>query len=255
MVLVNFQVWLHKSILEANRQDIITYLAYLLNDRHIAKNSAQTYFIAIRAFYTWAVNQKLILEDPSKGIDMIRPPKRLPVWLTISEMSAMYRAASGHRRDLMLLKMLYSTGVRVTESINIRKRDIDSESGIIKIFGKGSKERIVVIHEAFRRDFAEYIQGLEENDKLFPLCQGSVQKIIRKIARKAGVKKHVTPHKLRHSFATHLLQNGVSIVFIQRLLGHASLNTTQIYVHCSDQELVQKESLLPVGKIFVEAPL
>jgi site-specific recombinase XerD len=249
MIIKNFQVWLGKSVLQAERKDAVLYLHYLLDEKHLGKNSVQTYFIALRVFYSWAVKQQYVSVDPFKDIDMIKPDKRMPVYLTIEEMALMYQATK-NVRDILLLKLLYSTGCRVSELIHIRKRDINLNRGTVKIFGKGSKERLVVIHEIFRQSFQDYIKNFNDEQLLFPLCQASVQKIIRKIAKNAGIKKKVTPHKIRHTFATHMLQAGVDIVVIQKMLGHQSLNTTQIYTHYNDEDIILKESYLPVSKIF-----
>ncbi len=123
--------------------------------------------------------------------------------------------------------MLYATGVRVSELVNIRKQDIDFTRGTIKVFGKGAKERIVLIPDVMRPQVEACCGQLKNDKKLFDLTPRMIQLEIKKLARMAGINKNVTPHKLRHSFATHMLQNGGNVVAIQKLLGHTSLNTTR----------------------------
>jgi site-specific recombinase XerD len=136
-----------------------------------------------------------------------------------------------------MVKMLYATGVRVSELVNIQKHDMDFERNTIKVFGKGAKERIVLMPNALSCVVGEYCKGFPEDGKLFNLTARTVERDIKALAKRAGINKKVTPHKLRHSFATHMLQNGGNVVAIQKLLGHTSLNTTQIYTHYSVDEL------------------
>jgi len=140
-------------------------------------------------------------------------------------------------RDNLIVKMLYATGVRVSELVNIKKQDIDLDRNTIKVFGKGAKERIVLLPDALKVQLEAYCSGFLESQKLFDLNIRTVERDIKSLAYRAGINKKVTPHKLRHSFATHMLQNGGNVVAIQKLLGHTSLSTTQIYTHYSVDEL------------------
>jgi integrase/recombinase XerD len=121
--------------------------------------------------------------------------------------------------------------------VNIRRQDIEFDRGNIKVFGKGAKERIVLIPDVMKPQVEVYCGDLKDDERLFDITPRMVQIEIKKLARLAGINKKVTPHKLRHSFATHMLQNGGNVVAIQKLLGHTSLNTTQIYTHYSVDEL------------------
>jgi site-specific recombinase XerD len=140
-------------------------------------------------------------------------------------------------RDNIIVSMLYATGVRVSELVNIKKKDIDFDRNTVNVFGKGAKERIVLVPDSLTDRLKYYCGSLGSDDLLFDLTPRTVQRIIKSLASIAGIKKKVTPHKLRHSFATHMLQNGGNVVAIQKLLGHTSLNTTQIYTHYDVDEL------------------
>jgi site-specific recombinase XerD len=130
-----------------------------------------------------------------------------------------------------MVKILYSTGVRVSEFVSIKKADINFTTGDIHVFGKGSKERIVIVGPDVLEDLRKYCEAFKPDQKIFPVTTMTIQYRIKVLAAQAGINKHVTPHKLRHSFATHLNQAGTNIITIKDLLGHESLNTTQIYAH------------------------
>jgi len=147
-------------------------------------------------------------------------------------------------RDRLILSLLYSSGLRVSELVSLRINDIDLQERTIRIRGKGDKDRIVLFDENTRNLLEDYLQKrVHESDYLFlnrfgdPLTPRYVQMMIKNYARKAGINKKVTPHILRHSFATHLLKNGVDIRAIQQLLGHSNLSTTQIYTSVDMQTL------------------
>ena len=153
-----------------------------------------------------------------------------------------FRCSSG--RDRLILSLLYSSGLRVSELVSLRINDIDLQDRTIRIRGKGDKDRIVLFDENTRNLLEDYLQKrVYESDYLFlnrfgdPLTPRYVQMMIKNYARKAGINKKVTPHILRHSFATHLLKNGVDIRAIQQLLGHSNLSTTQIYTSVDMQTL------------------
>jgi site-specific recombinase XerD len=133
--------------------------------------------------------------------------------------------------------MLYSTGLRVSELVHLSKKDIDFDSGEIKVLGKGSKERVVLLHPAYIEQFKEYVKHFDRDQLLFPLDKGTIEKDIKRMAKVAEIHKHVTPHKLRHSFATHLFKETKNIVLVQELLGHSSISTTQIYTHLDKADL------------------
>jgi site-specific recombinase XerD len=190
----------------------------------------------IKSFYSFLSENEYVKTDPAKGINAVKIDKKAPIYLTQDEMRALIETAIDPR-DNMMVKMLYATGVRVSELVNVKKQDIDVERNTIKVFGKGAKERIVLMPDEMKAQLVLYCGGFSDGQKLFDLNIRTVERTIKMLAARAGINKKVTPHKLRHSFATHMLQNGGNVVAIQKLLGHTSLNTTQIYTHYSVDEL------------------
>ena len=141
----------------------------------------------------------------------------------------------------MIVSLLYSAGLRVSELVNLKINDVDLSEGTGWVRkGKGSKDRLIVISQNLTNEISEYIRGRDHKyifSKEEPLTTRNIQKIIKNTSKKAGINKKVTPHTLRHSFATHLLEQGTDIRIIQTILGHASLNTTQVYTHISSEQI------------------
>lgn len=237
-VLRSFERYSGKPMDAIIRTEVIRYLNYLMFERNLSKATASNVLSILKSFYKFMADNRHIDANPTRGINSIRMDKKAPVYLTIGEMRELIDTAID-ARDRIVVRMLYATGVRVSELVNIRRRDIDFERGTVKVFGKGAKERIVLIPSDMVADLRHYCEseGLGESDRLLDLTPRTVQRNIKVLARRAGITKNVTPHKLRHSFATHMLQNGGNVVAIQKLLGHASLNTTQIYTHYSVDDL------------------
>jgi len=173
--------------------------------------------------------------NPMVGIESIKVDKRAPVYLTKPELSSMKGAADNE--DRLTLEALYDTGVRVSELINICKKDIQFDLNIIKVFGKGAKERIVIMTPEVSAELKKRCNMLSDDTKVFDYSSRTVQRHIKRLAEVVGIEKRITPHKVRHSFATHMVQDGGSVVGLQKLLGHTSLNTTQNYTHYSVDEL------------------
>jgi site-specific recombinase XerD len=244
-----FSSWLDRPVETTTKADIMSYLTYLLNDKKLARSSISTYLIQLQTFFKWMVNEKYMLEDPCKRVDKIKVDKKAPIYLTMDEMGNMFKVARHNNRDYLVVSMLYATGVRVSELVNIRKADIDFQRNNIKVFGKGAKERIVKIPDVFKDELITYTKGFGLDQLLFPLTPSTVEKDIRRIAGRAQISKKITPHKLRHTFATHMLQAGSNIVAIQKLMGHSSLSTTQIYMHYSDQELNEEYAKHPLANM------
>jgi site-specific recombinase XerD len=236
LVLKKFREHAGKPIEQCTRPDIVRYLNHIIFERKLSKATAANTLSVLKSFYSFLLQNEYINADPTKGINPVKIDKKAPEYLTQGEMKELINIASGDRDNLMV-KMLYATGVRVSELVNIKKQDIDTGQGTIKVFGKGAKERIVLIPDVMRPQVEAYCGPLKDEDKIFDLTPRMVQLEIKKLSKMAGINKKVTPHKLRHSFATHMLQNGGNVVAIQKLLGHTSLNTTQIYTHYSVDEL------------------
>ena len=216
-------------------------------DAFLAKLRASGY--EERSIYTAAVAVKRFMEylglrENLRGFELPKRPSELPRYLTPEEVQAMIDAA-GNLRDKLVVSLLYCTGVRVSELVGIRVSDVDLEEGSIRVRGKGGRERVVFFDSRTRQLLAEYLPTVKGCEYLFPARGGeghmhyvTVERIIRKLARAAGLKKRVTPHVLRHSFATISLAKGMDVREIQELLGHASLRSTQIYTHVVKQRLL-----------------
>lgn len=236
LILHRYQKFLGKPVENAIRPEIVRYLNHLMFERKLSRTTVANILSVIRSFYSFMVQSEYMASDPTKGISSIKIDKKAPVYLTQSEIRDLIDTAV-EPRDNLIVKMLYATGVRISELVSIKKSDIDFDRDTIKVFGKGAKERIVLIPDVLSYALRAYCEPLDDNSKLFDLTSRTVQRDIKLLAARAGINKHVTPHKLRHSFATHILQNGGSVVAIQKLLGHTSLNTTQIYTHYNVDDL------------------
>jgi site-specific recombinase XerD len=235
-VLEGFRRFSDKPPEAISRPEVVRYLNHVMFDKRLSRATASNILSVLKSFYSFMLENGYADANPTRGINNIRIDKKAPVYLTVQETRDLIDTAVD-RRDRILVSMLYATGVRVSELVNIRKRDVDFDRNTIKVFGKGSKERIVLVPAALIEDIRLYCAGVEGDSRVFGLTPRTVQRDIKTLARRAGIKKNVTPHKLRHSFATHMIQNGGSVVAIQKLLGHASLNTTQIYTHYNVDEL------------------
>lgn len=191
---------------------------------------------AIRFFFSLLGKNDIKISLPKKE-------QKLPNVLTKDEVARLIRAANT-KKSKLIISMLYSTGMRVSEIVNLQRENLDLENneGMVKS-GKGKKDRLFIINAELCIGLKEYLEDHKENTYVFSkeeaLTPRNVQKIMKKTAIKAGIKKRVTPHTLRHSFATHLLESGVDIRVIQALLGHENLQTTQIYTHVS-REILRK---------------
>ena len=242
----NFMKDVKKDLRKVSEEDIKKYISKKMVDEKLSSRTIASILAALRFLFH---------EVAEKPIVNIKPPKqekKLPVVLTREEVKGMIDAASNPKHRL-LVKFLYSAGLRISECLNLRVNDVDLESmvGIVRR-GKGKKDRMFIISEKLAEDLEEYIikNNLAPEDYIFPgknssrMSERAAQKIIAQLAKKAGITKKVTPHTLRHSFATHLLEQGVDIRKIQELLGHANLSTTQIYTRVSTEELKKIRSPL-----------
>ncbi len=180
-------------------------------------------------------------------------PKKIPTVLTKDEIKKMIELTKNPKHKL-IIELLYSTGIRLSELRNLRIRDLDLDENVLWVRkGKGAKDRMVILSKMLSNELKKYVEGRDPNDFVFHGWHGqissrAVQKIIREAAKRANISKKVTPHVLRHSFATHLLEAGVDIRKIQVLLGHSNLSTTQIYTTVSTAELKKIEN--PLDKLF-----
>ena len=203
---------------------------------------------ALKAFYQFLVMEKKVEADPTANLESPRLEKKLPNVLTVQEVEHLLsqpdiRTVAGVR-DRAMLELLYATGIRVSELVALNCSDVNSEMGFVRCTGKGSKERIIPVGSIALKNLRDYLQssrpklcrrGNEQavflNQHGRRLTRQGFWKIIKKYARQARIEKKITPHTLRHSFATHLLENGADLRAVQEMLGHADISTTQIYTH------------------------
>ena len=230
------------------KDDIRSYLK-LLDERKLKSSSISRRISCLRTFYNYLEDQKMVDGNVFKLIRNPKLDRKLPNYLSYEELRIIFDSIdisdSVGLRNRLLIEMLYATGCRVSEIANIKISDINFNNNSIKIFGKGSKERIVYFGDYARyyldiylskniNNNSKYLFVNENNDKMDIT---EIEKTIRDIVHNLTIKSHVTPHTFRHTFATHLLNNGADIKTVQELLGHSSLNTTGIYTHVSNERL------------------
>jgi integrase/recombinase XerD len=248
MTVRNYSFFVQKFLAHANKQpsevtdeDARSYLASLIEAK--SKSTTMLAAASLKFFFT---------EVLKKNIDAIKVPKKdrkLPEVLTKEEVRLLINSAETTKSRLMI-SLLYSSGLRVSELVKLKPQDVRFEENLGWVRqGKGGKDRMFLLSQQIGKELQEYTQK-RENTFLFskdkPLTTRNIQKIVKKIREKAGIQKKVTPHTMRHSFATHLLEAGTDIRKIQVLLGHSSLNTTQLYSHVSTEQLKSIKSPLDV---------
>ncbi|MFC0558223.1 site-specific tyrosine recombinase XerD [Halalkalibacter alkalisediminis] len=235
------------DINQIDRQTILHYL-YFLKEQGRAETTIARSIASIRAFHQFALREKLAEQDPSVHLDIPKRAKRLPKVLSMQEVEALLAVPlEKHpisRRNRAMLETLYATGMRVSELINLTVTDTHLTMGFVRCIGKGNKERIIPLGGEATKALQRYLEDsrltlLKKNrhDVLFvnhhgkPLSRQGFWKILKQLAEKANINKPLTPHTLRHSFATHLLENGADLRAVQEMLGHVDISTTQIYTH------------------------
>lgn len=225
-------------------------------ERGLAPRSRARLLSSIRMFHRFLLIERHATTNPSAIIEAPRPLKKLPSFLSMQEVEKLLNAALDSRpedvRDRAMLELLYATGLRVSELVNLKLREVNLEIGYLMTLGKGNKERLVPIGAVACQKVAEYLEQVryrqtseEDNPYLFlsrlgqPMTRQAFWNIIKKRALMAGIRTSISPHTLRHSFATHLLANGADLRSVQIMLGHADLSTTQIYTHVTRERLKQ----------------
>ena len=238
------------SVLAADARTLRAYLASL-HGRGLAKSSISRKLATVRSCYRFLARRELIEANPARQLVSPRLPRRLPSVLPKDESKELLDAPAedtlAGRRDRALLELLYASGLRVAECCGLDLEDIDRRHGTVRVMGKGSKERVVPVGEVALEALEAYLDRRGGgNGPLFRNVRGggrlstrSVQSIVRRRARMAGLARRVTPHTLRHTFATHLLGEGADLRLIQELLGHSRLSTTQRYTHVSPEHLMK----------------
>ncbi len=255
--LASLSAWLYRQssmgLLEANNRDLLDYLAYRVQQKTSSRSTARM-LSSIRRFYRYQLREKCIVEDPTARIEAPKIGRSLPSALSESEVDALLDAPDTQRpnelRDRAMLEVMYASGLRVTELIGLQQSQINLRQGVARIFGKGSKERIVPLGEEsiewLQLYFSQARPSLAKgaaSETLFISSRGTQVTrqtfwyAIKRYAQRAGISKKLSPHTLRHSFATHLLNNGADLRVVQMLLGHSDLSTTQIYTHIAKARL------------------
>jgi integrase/recombinase XerD len=255
--LKKFSDFLHKNkknILSATQDDIQKFLTFEKIRKHNSSRTLARSLAAIRQFYNFIANTMDDIENPTIKIETPQIKKTLPDFLSLDEVDMLFKSISEddvyELRDKTIFELLYSSGLRISEAIDLKFHDIDFENKLIKVMGKGNKERLVPLGAEALRLLQRYIAksrliilGSRESEYLFISKKGSmlnrksVWRLLKGYVARTTIKKNITPHTLRHSFATHMLENGADLRSVQELLGHMDISTTQIYTHLAKKKL------------------
>ena len=254
--LIEYFLFINKEGLKYNKikySDIRFYLMYLKDDKKDNNSSIDRKLSTLRGYYKYLANENVVDTNPFKLVNGPKKEKKLPRFFEYSELEELFnvpdlRKKTG-QRDRLILELLYATGVRVGELVNIKVNDIDDGEQVIKILGKGNKERYVRYGDYASEYLNLYLKDgylllnrtnspyLFINDRGGVLTERGVRYILDKLIEKTSIDKKISPHMIRHSFATHLLNNGCSLLTVQKLLGHESIKATQVYTHVSTDRL------------------
>jgi len=259
--LVALARWLHArqlSLPKTGRADLMDFIAARVHGGARPRSTARQ-LSSFRRFFRYLIREGLIAEDPTAQIAMPKIGRSLPRSLSESEVEALLAAPAvadplGHR-DRTMLEVLYATGLRVSELVHLKLSQVNLNQGLIRVLGKGNRERLIPLGEEAVRWLKTFIDSgradilLDRStDYLFPTRRGdrmtrqAFWHIIKRYARKASVDRDLSPHTLRHAFATHLLNHGADLRVVQMLLGHSDLSTTQIYTHVARERLKELHS-------------
>lgn len=236
-----------KHISDARTPVILNHLI-ALKDQGLSVRSRARHLVTLRGFYRFMVEEKVIKHDPSRLIDLPKIGLKLPGVLSVDEIKNLLNAPDTSKprelRNAAMMELLYAAGLRVSELVNIKMQDVNTQAGFVRVFGKEAKERCVPIGSYAKQKIDDYIENARPlllKDKaspyLFvaragkPMTRQGFWKLLKKYAISAGIAKEVKPQTLRHSFASHLLENGANLRAVQIMLGHVDISTTQIYTH------------------------
>jgi len=250
------KVWAKKRELkmdEISRPDLLEFIAFKAEQGSSARTSARM-LSSLRRFYTYLMQQEIISTNPTDKISMPKIGRSLPVLLTENEVLKLIKAPNTKKplgfRDRVMLELLYATGLRVSELVKLEVNQVNLNQGYLRVMGKGDKERLVPMGKTAKRWMKNYLNGPiqeilndRQSDCLFPtrtstsISRQAFWQIIKKYAMKVGISAKLSPHSLRHAFATHLINHGADLRVVQMLLGHSDLSTTQIYTHIAQHRL------------------
>jgi integrase/recombinase XerD len=241
-----------------DRTDIVDFLSSLYRDK-LDSRSVARYLVSLRSFFKYALMEEWVRVDPTENLESPKIRQSLPMYLRADEVERLLAAPDVNTpiglRDRAMIEVLYSTGLRVSELLNLRVSDLDVRMGCIRCIGKGDKERLIpigrkaiaAVEQYVARSRSKFVQSnsLAQNQLLFLTRDGrklsriSIWKILHNYGVKLRLRGRLTPHTLRHSFATHLLERGADLRSVQLMLGHADISTTQIYTHVVEDRLKQ----------------
>lgn len=257
--LMRFGLFLEKKktarVFDIDTGLILAYLIHL-RDRGLSARSRARHLVSLRGFFKFLTNEKIIEKNPAQQVDLPKTGLHLPDVLTVADIEALIDAPDRNKpeglRDAAMLELLYGAGLRVSELIRLAMTGINLEAGFVRVLGKGSKERVVPVGRlalSAIRDYFDRSRPLLLKNRssayLFVTRRGSAMtrqsfwNLVGRYGRLAKLKKKITPHSLRHSFATHLLEGGADLRAVQMMLGHADISTTQIYTHVAHRQLVE----------------
>lgn len=237
-----------------DRERLLAYLLFL-KERGYAPATVARKIAAVKSFFAFLVKERLVEKDPTENLAGTKLGQSLPKTLSREQVSALLALPAGNpapeaRRDKAMLELLYASGMRVTELVSLDVEDLNLEDGFVRCFGKGSKERVIPIHEQAVQDLKAYLgearpllttedeRALFVNQRGKRLTRQGFWLILKNYARRLGIEDQITPHTLRHSVATHLLHSGkMNLRELQEFLGHANISTTQIYTHLTDEHV------------------
>mgnify|MGYP004567982113 FL=1 len=244
-----YEEFLKKDILESDTEDLEKYLKYIKN---LESTTVAHKITSIKSYFNYNIKRRIVSVNPADKVSRPKLTKHLPEYLTEEEVGKLLDVevkSPYDYRNKTILELLYSSGIRISELVNIKTPNYDSEECLIRIMGKGSKERIVPLGDYAVNIMNDYMNNYrplinkKHTDYVFINNRGDkisrqfIFKVIKKEALKKGIKKDISPHTLRHTFATHLLKNGADLRIIQELLGHENISTTQIYTHVTNNKL------------------
>lgn len=243
------------QIAETDTPIILQHLINLRNDG-LGSRSTARHLVTLRGFYKYLVQEKVIKRDPAKLVDLPKSGLKLPDVLSVAEIKLLLDLPDTNTplglRNAAMLELLYASGLRVSELVNLKLLDLNTEAGFVRVMGKGSKERIIPIGIYAKNRLHDYINNARPlllkdrvSQYLFvaragkPMTRQGFWKLLKRYALQAGITKKITPHSIRHSFASHLLEGGADLRTVQVMLGHVDIATTQIYTHVARDRLKQ----------------
>jgi len=253
--------WRHCSHVEVEQ-----FVTWQMREREVKPHIISRRSSCLASFYKWAMKNNLVENDPVYLSDKPKRPHRIPVWLEVEEQKALQAAARNiddlpenifgktrdhiletRRRYDFLFGLIQNSGLRISEALSVRVKDVRQVNGVakaVRVIGKGNKERVVPLPDTFGQVFGLWIADRKKDDFVFAKGPGknppgarAARAYLNRLVEKAGIDKNVTPHKLRHTYATRLLESGAQLVDIQVLLGHVNLSTTQIYTHVGEERM------------------